>query len=237
MGALQQDTAIVRSGDRLTAHLSRDWDIWGPNGGYVSAIALRAAGAVAPADHRPATLSVQYLSPGAFEEADCQVIPVKKGRNAWLLNVSLAQNGRTFLQAQVWTTNKAGGPTVQDAVMPAVAPPTGLKTVAEHLGPERVHEMGGFWRNIECKPLVWIPWGERRASEAVLREWHRLVDYQGAADDPFLDACRSVVLIDTLIWPTHHRCLPERPDYVAPSLDLTVWFHDWGRDERLAPGR
>ena len=55
MGQLQIDTAISRDGDRLTAVLNEDWKIWGPNGGYVASIALRAAGAVAPEDHRPAT--------------------------------------------------------------------------------------------------------------------------------------------------------------------------------------
>ncbi|MDQ0465595.1 acyl-CoA thioesterase II [Caulobacter ginsengisoli] len=227
MGALQQDTAIVRDGERLTAQLSRDWNIWGPNGGYVSAIALRAAGAVVPPDHRPATLSVQYVSPGAFEAADCQVVVVKRGRNAWLLNVALVQNGRTFLQAQVWTTNKAEGPTALEAVMPQVAPPAELKTVAEHLG-DNAHQLDGFWRNLDCKPLVWIPWGEPRPPGAVLQEWHRFVGYQGDENDPFLDACRPLILTDTLIWPTHHRGLKDRPDYVAPSLDLTVWFHDRG---------
>ena len=52
MGALQQDTAITRDGERLTALLDPAWNIWGPNGGYVASIALRAAGAVAPEGHR-----------------------------------------------------------------------------------------------------------------------------------------------------------------------------------------
>lgn len=224
MGALQTDTAIVRDGERLTATLSRDWNIWGPNGGYVSAIALRAAGAVVPPDHRPATISVQYVSPGAFEGADCQVAVVKKGRNAWLLNVALAQNGRTFLQAQVWTTNKADGPSLAEAVKPSAPAPAGLKNVAEHLGPERALTMSGFWSNIECRPLEFIPWEDRQPGPATLREWHRFIGFMNG--DAFLDACRPLILIDTLIWPTHARGVGRPPDYVAPSLELTVWFHD-----------
>lgn len=223
MGALQTDTAIRQDGERLTASLNRDWNIWGPNGGYVAAIALRAAGAVAPPDHRPASISVQYVSVGAFEDAECQVTPVKKGRNAWLLNVALVQNGRTFLQAQVWTTNKTDGPGLTEAVMPAAPSPAGLKNVAEHLGPD-APPAHGFWTNLECRPLEFIHWEARQPGPATIREWHRFVGYENG--DAFLDACRPLILIDTLIWPAHHRGRGVQIDYVAPSLDITVWFHD-----------
>lgn len=45
MGDLDRDTALTGSAGRYTAALSEDWRIWGPNGGYVAAVALRAAGA------------------------------------------------------------------------------------------------------------------------------------------------------------------------------------------------
>src|SRR4029077_20273976 len=45
MGDLAVDTAVEGHDGRYTARLSRDWEIWGPNGGYVAALALRAAGA------------------------------------------------------------------------------------------------------------------------------------------------------------------------------------------------
>lgn len=226
MGTLQHDTTIARQGERLSAVLDPAWNIWGPNGGYVASVALRAAGAAAPEDHGPATMSVQYLSVAKFAPVDCQVTPVKTGRNAWLLNVALVQEGRTFLQAQVWTTNKQDGPTTAEAAMPQVAHPDGLKTVAEHLGP-KAGEITGFWLNLDVKPLVWIPWdGPRQPGPARLREWFRFVGYEDG--DAFLDACRPLLLIDTLLWPTHHRGLAERPNYVAPSLDVTVWFHGSG---------
>lgn len=222
MGALQTDTAITSEDGKLTAVLSEDWNIWGPNGGYVSSVALRAAGAVAPPDHRPATISVQYLSVAKFAPVECVVTPVKSGRNAWLLNVALIQDGRTFLQAQVWTTNKTEGPTTAEAKAPEVARPDTLKTLAEHMG----ERPPGFWKNIDVKPLAYIPWGEPRPVSVVLQEWYRFVGYQ--PDDAFLDACRALILIDTMLWPAHHRGLAERPDYVAPSLDVTVWFHQTG---------
>jgi hypothetical protein len=70
MGTLQDDTALTARDGKLFVTLSQDWNIWGPNGGYVAAIALRAAGKVAPAGHRPSSISVQYLSVGKFEECE-----------------------------------------------------------------------------------------------------------------------------------------------------------------------
>jgi len=227
MGALQVDTAVTADGARLTAAISRDWEIWGPNGGYVSAIALRAAGAVAPGDHRPASLTVQYLGAGQFADAEAVVTPVKQGRSAWLLNVELRQEGKTFLQAQVWTTNRTEGPEVLEASMPSVSPPSALKTFAEHA---RAHYGDDappppkFWTNLEAKPQSWKPFdAPREAAPAVLAEWYRFVGYEPG--DVWLDQARAVVLIDTLTWPVHHRGRAEAPDYIAPTLELAVWFH------------
>jgi acyl-CoA thioesterase len=228
MGALQVDTAVRRDGERLVAELSRDWEIWGPNGGYVAAVALRAVGAVAPADHRPASMSVQYVGVGDFGEVECQVTPVKQGRNAWLCNVALRQKDRTFLQAQVWTTGKTDGPVVMEAVMPDVPAPATLKTYAEHARAhygDDVPAPHGFWSNFEGKPLGWKPFeATREAGPSILHEWYSYVGYEPG--DVYLDFARAVILLDTLIWPAHHRGLAAAPDYIAPSLDLTLWFHE-----------
>ena len=224
MGALQADTAVRRDGERLSAQLSRDWEIWGPNGGYLSVIALRAAGAVAPADHRPASLSVQYIGVADFSEVEAEVVPVKQGRSAWLMNVRLLQGGKAFLQAQVWTTNRVDGPITEEAAPPDVPHPDTLKSIAEHLGPEGP-KIDGFWKNIDFKPLRFRPWdAPREAAPAILREWYRFWDFEG--EDVWVDFGRAVVLIDTLLWPTHHRGLPKAPDYIAPSLDVNIWFHE-----------
>lgn len=229
MGLLHVDTQVTRQGDRLVADVSRDWEIWGPNGGYVSSIALRAAGLLAPAGHRPASLSVQYVSVGGFGETECRVTPVKQGRTAWLLNIELVQQDKTFLQAQVWTVARDDGPEVMDAVMPDVPPPADLKTygqhVAEHYG-EAAPAPHVFWRNIEAKPLQWRPFeAPREVRPATLTQWYSFPGFE-AGDDAFADFAQAVVLIDTLLWPTHHNALASPPDYIAPSLDLTIWFHE-----------
>jgi len=46
-----------------------------------------------------------------------------------------------------------------------------------------------------------------------------------AFDDPVVDACRSLILMDTLEWPAAVRAHTGTLPWVAPSLDLSVRFH------------
>ena len=223
MGKLQYDTELTERGGKLFATLSRDWEIWGPNGGYVSAIALRAAGHVAPKGHRPATISVQYLSVGKFAEIEAVVEPVKKGRSAWCLNVALMQAGKRFLQAQVWTTDRSEGPTTREIAMPDVPSHAALRSWDEILPPDTPRS--AFWGNFVSKPLHVIPDGEANPKGSIAQDWYRFRDFD-AGGDPFLDCARALLLIDTVPWPAFHRGLTERPDYIAPSLDVSVWFHE-----------
>ena len=71
----QAGAAAAGAASRLTladgseATLSADWEIWGPCGGYVAALALRAAGAESPFA-RPASFFCHYLSVAAFAPVD-----------------------------------------------------------------------------------------------------------------------------------------------------------------------
>jgi acyl-CoA thioesterase-2 len=222
MSSFGGDTAVRREGDALRATLSQDWAIWGPNGGYIASIALRAAATVAPADHRPAAFSCQYLSAAAFADVQITVDPVRQGRSAWCLNVVLTQNAKRFLQAQVWTTNRASGPVHADVKAPAVPPPSALKRFQDHMPDQAVHP---FWAHFEGRPVNFLPLYTPDPEGAVSRTWQKLLDFDSAGD-AFLDAARCLLLIDTMPWPTFHRSLTAPPGYIAPSLDLAVWLHE-----------
>ena len=43
-------------------------------------------------------------------------------------------------------------------------------------------------------------------------------------EDPFLDAGRALLLIDTVVWPASCQRHVE-PGVIAPSLDVVAWFH------------
>jgi acyl-CoA thioesterase II len=225
MGALAKDTAVRDDGGKLAATLSRDWVVWGPNGGYVAAIALRAAARIAPPDHRPATFSCQYLSAGQFADVEIRAEAVRKGRNAWCINVALAQNGKRLLQAQVWTTSKSDGARKLERKMPDVPHHASLKSWDELRPEQSSAPHNSFWDNLEAKPVTYFGPGHRHNPRGSLeQQWLRYRDF-AATGDPFLDFARALILIDTLQWPAFSRGLKEPPDYIAPSLNVTAWFH------------
>ena len=222
MAGFANDTAVDLRDGKFCATLSRDWEIWGPNGGYIASIALRAAGKVAPPDHRPATFSCQYLSVGQFAPVEIEAIPVRQGRNAWCISVAIQQNGKRLLQAQVWTTNKTDGPSKIDRAFPAVKHHSELKTWAE-LFPD-AGESYAFWRNFEGKPASFFRRGEADPRGSVNQDWYRFREFE-PTNDVFLDYARALVMIDTGPWPAFCRAFGDQPDYVAPTLDVTAWFH------------
>ena len=102
LGDFEADTRVSGGDGRYTATLVDDWAIWGPNGGYIASVALRAAGAES-AFSRPATFKCQFLAPGRFDAVDITVQSIRRGRNAEALSVVLTQGDRTLLSALAWT--------------------------------------------------------------------------------------------------------------------------------------
>src|SRR3989442_1047214 len=79
------DTAVRGGGGRYQAALSADWEVWGPLGGYVAAIALRAIGTECPG-MRPASISCQFLAAAAFAETDVEVVALRAGKRSRALH-------------------------------------------------------------------------------------------------------------------------------------------------------
>src|SRR6266550_8486338 len=101
MGDLAADTDVTCSVGRYTATLSRDWEIWGPNGGYIGAIALRAAGVYSRFD-RPVTLVGHFLGVADFETAvDLEVTTLREAKRARSVRVSMTQTGQPIFDAMV----------------------------------------------------------------------------------------------------------------------------------------
>eukprot|EP01037_Dinobryon_pediforme_P014911 gene14911-15049_t len=224
MPGLSDATKVIEAdGGGLTATLHPNWEIWGPNGGYLSAVALRAAGRIAPEGHRPVTYSCQYLSSPKSGAVELEVETVKPGRSSTCIHVRMQQNGRTALLAQIWTTNRSDGPQKQETPRPDVPGFEALQPLEHYLGPDQ--QPHTFWRNFEARPVRWRTHGDPASRDAKERIWFRFLD-QPPTPDPFDDYGRLLVLIDTLPRPSFHKSLPEPPTYIAPSLDLSVWFHD-----------
>ena len=231
MGSLATDTVVEPTGDgTFVAQLSPEWEIWGPMGGYVAACALRAVGATVP-DLRPATFACHYLGVARFGPVDIRVETRRAGRTATSLRVEISQEGRPILDGSAWGVTENEGLEHDESVMPPVPGPDELSLIQDLL-PDDAEPPFAFWRNFDAKPidfeLDWPPSGPRPAE---WREWLRFSP-DATFDDPWVDAARSVVLVDLPSWPAAHRPHAWRqPPFTAPTLDLSVAFHQPGHDE------
>jgi acyl-CoA thioesterase II len=241
MGNLEADTAVESVGDgRFRGDPSPDWEIWGPMGGYIASFALRAVGAVTP-HPRPTTFACHYLGVAKFEPIDIRVEARKEGRAASSHRVEITQDGRPILDASVWSTAEGEGLEHDETEPPAVPGPDELPSIHE-LVPDDAPPPFPFWRNFDAKPLDfeadWPPDGPRPAR---WQEWLRFLP-AATFEDPWVDAARSVILVDLPSWPSAHRPHAwSQPPFTAPTLDLSVAFHqpaageDWLLCDGAAP--
>ena len=227
MSNFEQQTAVEVCDDngRYSANLSKQWEIWGPNGGYLAAIALRAAGKYSPT-YSPVSFSCQYLNVAKFEPVDIQVFPMKLGKTAAALDVLISQNGKNILKAQVWLTIDLPGYEHDFIKRPSTWRPHSEVALDE------VSNRDGyiFWENFLIKPVVPMEFEKKVGRYPQFSSWYRF-DPDFVIHDAFIDAARSLVLIDTLQWLAVYRTYgPGKMDYVAPSLDLMVQFHRSAED-------
>jgi acyl-CoA thioesterase II len=221
MAGLHEHTAIREEDGRRLATFDKAWEIWGPDGGYMATIALRAAGLEAPKNHRPISLKCHYLNPGKFEDVEIRTDVLKKGKSACCIRVDLIQGEKITLTSEIWTTSRNEGPILREHAKPKVARPNDLVTRNQVKGGSRYP----FWENFEQRPAKERTLGIPDPRGAVLETWYRYKDFP-ETDDPYLDYGRAIVLIDTLLWPTFFFSQPQPVDYIAPSLDRSVWFHE-----------
>jgi acyl-CoA thioesterase-2 len=230
MGDLAQQTAVTPLDEpsttpgprRFRALVHDDWEIWGPEGGYVAAIALRAAGVASPFA-RPASFFCHYLSVAAFAPVDLVVTPLRSGRTVLSQQVEMTQEGRPILQAMVWSVGEVEGLVHHDLRPPAVPDPDELPSTEElrAVRPNRFK----FWENFDQRPIDYFdPWPPTEAAAPLWRTWVRCTP-RATFDDPWIDAARTLVVLDVLSWPAGSR--PHaylEPQFIAPSLDLYAAF-------------
>jgi acyl-CoA thioesterase-2 len=235
MGNLAEDTAVEQVGEhRYRATLSKDWEIWGPMGGYAASVALRAIGA-ASAYGRPASFSCHYLAVAGFDAVDITVTPLRTSKVAGSYRAEVMQGDRRILEATVWAVGDGiDGLEHDEAEPPEVAGPEGLKNIQEYFAdvPEAPGPPFPFWNNFESRPLDFRKeWPPPEPLPAKAQQWLRFLE--GDFSDPWADACRALVLIDVQSWPAASRPHAHRDHGLyAPSLDLYVALHqrpagDW----------
>ena len=232
MGDLAVDTAVEGSDGRYRGTLSREWEIWGPMGGYVASFALRAAAAES-AFARPASFFCHYLGVAKFDAIDITVDKLRSGRSAESMRVTITQDDRLIMDASVWTVADAEGLDHDLTMPPDVEGPDGLSNFEELFADE---PEGGppfpFWNNFEGRPIEFRrEWPPAEPLDPVWREWLRFVP-TSTFDDPWTDACRALICVDVVSWPAASRPhMWKQPNVIAPSMDLYVAFHEAAPDD------
>jgi acyl-CoA thioesterase len=235
VGDIARQTAVTVVGEpdehgvaRFEAMVHDDWEIWGPEGGYVAAIALRAAGAASPFA-RPASFYCQYLAVAAFEPVQLTVTPRRAGRTVLAQRVEMAQHGRPVLDAMVWSVGEVAGLEHEDVTPPDVPLPSAL-TPYHELVPDDDGRFA-FWGNFDQNPIDFMAdWPPKVPYPPVWRTWVRCRP-TATFEDPWVDAARQLIVLDVMSWPAGSR--PHMyldPPFIAPSLDLFASFHHGGQD-------
>jgi acyl-CoA thioesterase len=224
--ALDRATQLDGDGGRYSTVLSEAWEIWGPNGGYLAALALRAAGSCAEIG-QPASIYCQFLSSPAFARIELTVSHLKRSRRSEALAVRMTQRGKPILESLVRTAADAPGYEHQHARAPRVPPPDALKSTDELWTAEQRPPFR-FWENVERRPIdQWLtPTSPANGRQApVVREWVRFRP-TGCFEDRFVEAARSLILLDTYGWPAAFRRHRDGR-FIAPNLDTSAWFHQF----------
>lgn len=240
MGDLGIDTSVRPAGDgRFTGRLSREWEIWGPMGGYLASFALRAAGAHCGLP-RPASLVGHYLGVGTFDDdrahddldaddLEIECTTLRRARTAESVRVTIAQDRRPLFEALVWgVTTGLAGLDHHASVMPVAPHWRDCPTIEEQVAAAGLEYEAWypFWENFDQRPPRWrADWNER-ATGSEPPEWQQWLRFRPGASfaDPWLDACRSLILVDLGSWPAvqaHHN----QAVVVAPSIDIACEFH------------
>jgi acyl-CoA thioesterase len=217
-------TALEPVGDGGWAtSLRKDWALWGPAGGYLSALALRGIGE-ATAFPRPVSLSCQFLRVGKFEHVEIRVESLRRGKRSECLRADLIQDGRTVFTATGWAAHEGQEGMVHDYVPEIDVPqPDSLRSF-EEMHPSRSPHP--FIARMAQHPIDPVPESELTPRDPELESLFRFRP-RATAEDPFVDAARAMLLIDTFSWlatyPAHPADGPS--PWIAPNLDFYYRFH------------
>jgi len=215
------DDSRVRALDtetgRYAATLSPEWAVWGPNGGYLAVIALRAAMAHSRLS-RPASFQCHFLASGEFGPVELEVVSLGGGKRAESLRVDLKQGDRLLLTATVWLVDDGLKGFDHDFAKPPDIPGPQALRGFQDLSDDYA-DWYPIWRSIECRPLRW----DDGPGDPT---WHGWMRFTGTLiADRAEDAIRQLFWLDLPAWNATAAAHGWPFPYLTPTLDLTVQFH------------
>lgn len=222
MDDFEQATELTQQAtQRFQIELTRDWALWGPAGGYLAALALRAASECTLLI-RPISMACQYFRVGRFEPIDLVVTTLKRGKRSDALRIDLIQDTRLIMSSQVWA-GATGAPTMEHDYVPEVAiPEPSTVPTYESVYPNRpIHP---FMARIESRPINPIADEESAPRAPELSGLYRFRP-RAIGNSVFTDYARALILMDTFAWLATYPAHPGPSPWIAPNLDFYYRFH------------
>ncbi len=217
MPDLEHDTRVLASEAGLQTTLSPNWQVMGPQGGYVAAIALRAMARLVQPGFVPAALTAQYLTAASAGPAEVEATLLRQGRQAAFTTATVRQGERNELGASASFFNPVEGPTRQALTPPQLPPPEACIPMPMPAPPgvrSRFHENFDFRISEEA-------FKQPQADDDFLF-WARYLE-QSWAGDLIVQAASLIPLLDMAVFPASFRAIPNFPG--AVTLDLTAHWH------------
>lgn len=213
------DTAVTPLGNgRFAARIDPGWWIErGPNGGYVAALVLRAMTNGLDDASRPArSLTVHYLRPPHEGDAQVAVTVERSGRTLSNVTARLEQDGRLLALAIGAFAEARPGITFDDAPMPDVPAPEGLRQLPEAPITIRIRDRYDSRFAVGSPPFAGSP-------DAVSGGWIRLAPDESA--DEMVDQHVLAAFTDAWIPPVFSKVTAPLG---VPTVDLTIHFRNPG---------
>jgi acyl-CoA thioesterase len=162
---------------------------------------------------------VEVTTTRLTERAESMRVSIKQGRNA-------------IFDALVWTCAPLEGLEHELALSPANFEPESVPSTAQRLEAAGAPAVYPFWSNLDERAESWPTpdeWLARMPAYPAFERWYRFLP-TSTFDDLWVDACRSLILIDTIGWPAVAN-LHIESEYTAPSIEITCAFHRARIDE------
>nr|WP_321359650.1 thioesterase family protein [uncultured Hyphomonas sp.] len=219
----EQATRLEPLGEgRWRVDLPKSWGLWSPAGGFITALALRAAGEASGLP-RPASMTCHFLRMGKYAPAEVRVETVKAGKRSELLQVELIQDGKTLLLCHVWTVPDTLAGLEHDDTQEELPAPESVPSFEEQYPDEPSHP---FFHHFEQRPIRGTPHKGDAARDPELTGFYRFTPL-AISGDAFADAGRAIILMDAFGWLAQYPAHPtDGPSpWIAPNIDYHYRFH------------
>jgi acyl-CoA thioesterase len=218
MPDFEQDTRVLEAPSGWQATLSPDWQVQGPQGGYVAAIALRAMAASVEAGFVPVSFTGQFLTSATAGPAVVEAALLRQGRSAAFTTATVRQEDRARLGASACFFRPTDGPSLLKLAPPALPPPEECQPL---LMRTPVGQRYSFHENLHLLVPPRAKMQHNPSDEFIF--WARYRQHSWG-DDVLLNAAALIPLLDMAVFPASYQAIPDLRG--AVSLDLTIHWHN-----------